>query len=114
MRHAADLSWNTVHFRRDLWKASPPQDPFEPSSEPADVDIYAFEKGDEYVGPTVVNPDFVVRVKVTRPDPSVVLAKSSIFEVEGQQRLEFIYIGSKAANAKLVRVNSALTLVPPG
>jgi|GEM_PF-1800000 len=109
IRHAADLGWNTVHFRRVLWKKDA-DIPFTPNV--AAVDPLAFEKGDEYTGPTVVNPDYVVRVKVTRPDPAIVLAKSPVFEVGALKRYEFIFVGTNTTNVKLVRVISGLSSPP--
>ncbi len=113
LRHAADLSWNTVHFRRGFWKVVPeyPDLPFEPTL--AVDDPEAFEKGSQYMGKTAVNPDFVVQVKVTRPDPAIVLATSPVFQTEALKRYEFIFVGTKAKNARLVQVTTDLPEPPP-
>lgn len=108
MRHAADLTANSVYFRYTFWK-----DPFVKDNPVTPAADELFSKGDEYVGPLFVEPDLIMRTTATRADPTVVVARSPLVGIETLKRYEFILIGTKAANAKLLAVISKLSAPPP-
>ncbi len=110
IRHAADLTWNTVHFSRALWKVER-EIPVGPSTAEDDPD--AFEKGDQFLGETYISDTLQMQVRASRMGGSPVLAASPVFEVKPLRRYEFVFVGTKATNVKLVRVISNLSSAPP-
>lgn len=108
LRHAADLSWNPVHIDYQLWQEGP-GGTLPPTL--ADDDPNSYEKG-EARSQTLALSDFRMQVVVKRPAGTPVLRESDIFEVKALRRHEFYFIGTTAANSKLVHIVRGLTEVP--
>jgi len=109
VRHAADLRNNNVYFRWTFWNkklGDLVDEPFRPSAEPV-----PFDKRDEFTSGIAVVPNHVLRVKATRVSVDNVLAMS-VVELEATMRHEFILVGNKRSNAKVVRVVSVLPVLP--
>lgn len=103
IRHAADLAANLVYMRRTIWNDPIiKDDPIEPTL------VAPFDKGDEGRFYLTVALDYVMRVKATRADPGTVIAKAPLVELETLVRYEYILIGTKAANARLLLIQTAL------
>ena len=108
IRHAADLSWNPVHIDYQLWQEGaggtlPPT--------LADHDPDSYEKGDARSQTLAQSPDRMPLVD-RRPAGSPVLRESDIFEVKELRRHEFYFVGTTAANSKLVHIVRGLAEVP--
>ncbi len=104
IRHAADLAANNVYMRRTIWK-----DPFVKDDPIGPALISTFAKGDQGVFPLVILPDYVMRIKATRADAATVVAKAPLIELDSGLRYEFILIGTKASNARMVSLVTALS-----
>lgn len=103
-RHAADLG--AVTFKITFWDLYVPEQPiFGPAADPV------YTKGVGYQIGSHIALDLVIRIRVTRPDQNVTLAKSLIQPSIGQRR-EYILVGSKAKNAKIVSIATDLLPAP--
>jgi hypothetical protein len=107
-RHAADLSWNAVHIDYQLWQQGPGGS-LPPTL--ADDDPVSYEKG-EARSQTLALSAYRMQVLVKRPAGTPVLRESDIFEVKELRRHEFYFIGTTAANSKLVHIVRALAEAP--
>lgn len=107
MRHAADLSNNSVVFRRTIWNEPfIKDDPIDPAA------ATPFKKGDSFETPLTISEDTVMRVKATRVDPSVLIVKAPLVELQDSYRYDYLLVGSKAADAKLLLLKFALDPSP--
>lgn len=109
LRHAADLGANSVYFYYSVWDEPLIRDQgFTPSAVAS-----PFDKGDQFTSGLVVpEEDRVMRVKVTRTDPAVVIARGPLVDQVKLRRYEYIFVGTKHRNAKLVQVISRLVSPP--
>ncbi len=108
IRHAADLRWNAVYIDYQLWQEGL-NGPLLPAL--ADDDPASYEKGDAR-SQTLALSSFRMQVVVKRPAGTPVLRESDIFEVKELRRHEFYFIGTTAANSKLVHIVRALAETP--
>lgn len=108
VRHAADLSWNVVHFGYQLWGEGV-GGTLPPTLAADDPDAY--DKGDARSQTLALSP-FRMQVRVTRPGGSPLLRQSDIFEVKPLRRHEFYFVGTSAQNSRLVHVARALSEAP--
>lgn len=107
VRHAADLAFNSVYFRWSVWNSPIIDDgAFSPSA------VSAFEKGDQFTSALFSDDDVIFRVKATRADPGLVVAKGPFVEQLPNRRFEFVLVGTKGSNARVVPITTYLSQPP--
>jgi hypothetical protein len=107
VRHAADLANNKVYFLRTFWD-NPiiEDDPITPSV------AFPFGKGAHFSTNLWSAPGSILRLKATRSDHQIVVAKSPLVQLEPLNRYEMVLIGTKVVNAKLILIKTALASGP--
>lgn len=110
VRHAADLSSNSLYFNYRLWE-NVFEGPLSPSASPSPAATSPYQKGDQYASGFTSS---VLRFQAIayRVDGTTVLRETDIFEVKPLRRYEIYLVGTNALNARMVRVTSALVTAP--
>lgn len=107
VRHAADLANNKVYFLRTVWGTPTVDDsPVSPSV------ASSFGKGDHFSTDLWSESGPVLRMKATRLDHQIVVAKSPLVQLAPLNRYEMVLIGTKALNAKLILIKTGLVSGP--
>lgn len=108
IRHGADLNYNTVHFHLKYWDEIG-GGVLSPSL--AATDPNGFDKKGQFTS-GLASTDLRLQALVTRQNDTTVLRRSPIFEMVDMRRYEFYFVGTNAANSRLVRVTSTLATAP--
>ena len=108
VRHAADIG--PVTFKVDTDEIE--KNPLPPTSTAADP---VYLKGDQHANPlSAAAADFVWTTWVTRPGSDTLIFGPHFLYIEGvrSRRYEFILVGTKIHNLKLVTARRLVTIVP--
>ncbi len=110
VRHAADLSSNSVFFEYRLW-----QDvgggPLPPTISASPAASAPHQKGDQYAA-GFTSTALRFQALALREDGSTVIRESGVFTVDPLRRYEIYLVGTSGLNSKMVRVTSALASPP--
>jgi hypothetical protein len=107
VRHAAGLAFNGVYFRWSVWNS-----PIIDDGSISCSAVSAFPKGDQFTSPLFSDDDVIFLVKGTRGNLSLVVGKGPFVEKLPNRRFEFVPLGNKGNNARIMPLTTYLSALP--